>query len=42
MLLRPLPFYDKCQVKEKRFWMNVLNIQDDNTFEMLVNKGWFK
>ena len=42
MLLRPLPFYDRFAIKEKRFWMNVLNIQDDNTFQMLVDKGWFK
>lgn len=42
MLLRALPFYGKCEIKAKRFWMNVLNIQDDSTFQKLVKDGWFK
>jgi hypothetical protein len=42
MLLRHLPFYSKGTIKEKRFWKNVLNIQDDQTFENLIEKGWFK
>ena len=42
MLLRYLPFYEKLEIRPKRFWMNVLNIQDDSAFERLVEEGWFK
>jgi hypothetical protein len=42
MLLRHLPFYQKGDIKSKRFWMNVLNVQDDFTFDELIKKGWFK
>jgi len=41
MLLRDLPLHSKCDIREKRFWMNAIGI-DSEIFDTLIKKGWFK
>ena len=41
MLLNHLPYYEKGTIKTKRYWCNVIGI-DELEFDKLVIKGWFK
>lgn len=41
MLLRPLPLYGKGEIRSRRYWRNVLGIEE-STFDKLIEEGWFK